>query len=330
MVDREQQLQGIHHVTAIAADPQENIDFYTGVLGLRLVKRSVNQDDPGTYHLFYADAVGTPGTDLTFFPWPGGRRGRRGAGQTTAVALAIPAGAVSYWKRRLAATGTATTALPARFDEEGLAFTDPHGLALELVAVPGVEMRPWVAWADSPVPPEQAIRGIHGVTLASVRLDRTEAFLAQTLGFRVAGESSGRRRFVTDAGGSGAVLDLLEPQQSAPGVVAVGTVHHVAWRTQDAGTQRTWWEALGARGVGVSPIIDRFWFSSIYFHEPGGALFEIATDGPGFAVDEATETLGSRLILPPWLEPRRPEIERVLPPLRAPAPSTGRVAARPD
>lgn len=319
--DAERELLGIHHVTAIAGDPQENVDFYAGVLGMRLVKRSVNQDDPATYHLFYADAVGTPGTDLTFFPWAGGRRGRRGAGQTVSVGLGIPAAAIPYWQRRLEAAGISSGASTKRFDEEVLAFNDPHGLSLELVAAPGIEHRPWVAWEEGPVPPQFAIRGIHSVTVAEVRADRTEAYLGGTLGFRFVAEADGRRRFAMGPGGSGAILDLVATPHEPQGLVAVGTVHHVAWRTPDTAQQRRWWDDLGARGAGVSPIIDRFWFSSIYFHEPGGALFEIATDGPGFTIDEHREALGTRLILPPWLEPTRPQIERGLPPLRLPTPT---------
>jgi len=319
--DAERELLGIHHVTAIAGDPQENVDFYAGVLGMRLVKRSVNQDDPATFHLFYADAVGTPGTDLTFFPWAGGRRGRRGAGQTVSVGLGIPAAAIPYWQRRLEAAGIPYGASTKRFDEEVLAFNDPHGLSLELVAAPGIEHRPWVAWEEGPVTPQFAIRGIHGITLQEAGSDPTQTFVSDTLRFHLLGEAEGRLRFAIGPGGSGAIVDVLAAAQVPRGLVAVGTVHHVAWRTLDAAQQRSWWDDLGARGVGVSPIIDRFWFSSIYFHEPGGALFEIATDGPGFTIDEGREALGTRLILPPWLEPMRPQIERGLPPLRLPTPA---------
>jgi glyoxalase family protein len=318
-------LLGIHHVTAIAGDPQANVDFYVGVLGLRLVKRSVNQDDPGTYHLFYADAVGHPGTDLTFFPWPGARHGRPGAGQTTVVALAVPGDALAYWTRRLAAHGVAYEGPTRRFDEEVIAFSDPDGMPVELVAGPGTGERAlWAPWEDGPVPPQQAIRGLHGVTLREAGVEPTQAFLVEALGFHVAGDGEGRLRFAIGAGGSGAFLDLVARRGEGPGRIAAGSIHHVAWRIADADRHRQWWKQLGARGVGVSPIIDRFWFTSIYFHEPGGALFEIATDGPGFTVDEHLETLGGRLILPPWLEPQRAQIERVLPPLRVPGP-----AARP-
>ncbi|MDQ7857715.1 MAG: ring-cleaving dioxygenase [Armatimonadota bacterium] len=319
--DREA-LLGIHHVTAIAGDPQANVDFYVGVLGLRLVKRSVNQDDPGTYHLFYADAVGHPGTDLTFFPWPGARRGRAGAGQTIAVALAVPPESLGYWTRRLTDHGVACEGPARRLGEEVVALSDPDGMPVELVAGPDTGTRTlWTPWEDGPVPPEHAVRGLHAVTLLETAVEPTRTFLVEVLGAREVGDGDGRLRFATGAGGSGAMLDLIARAGAAPGRIAAGSIHHVAWRTADAGTHRGWWERLRGRGIPVSSIIDRFWFTSIYFHEPGGALFEIATDGPGFTVDERAEALGSRLILPPWLEGRRAEIERVLPPLRVPAPA---------
>ncbi|MGQ0569721.1 MAG: ring-cleaving dioxygenase [Armatimonadota bacterium] len=317
--DEDRELLGIHHVTAIAGDPQENADFYVGVLGLRLVKKTVNQDDPTTYHLFYADAVGHPGTDLTFFPWPGARHGKEGPGQTVSVALAIPAAALSYWTTRLKANHIPFVGPSRRFDEDVIVFSDPHAMPVELIAGPGTEHRElWTAWESGPVPPEFAIRGIHGVTIKEAQADPTRAFLIETLGFRPAGDAEGRLRFTTGRGGSGAILDLLPTPGEDRGQVAVGSIHHVAWRTPDAAQQQRWWERIGTRGLSVSPIIDRFWFSSIYFSEPGGALFEIATDGPGFTRDERPEDLGDRLILPVWLEPRRAQIERALPLLRAP------------
>lgn len=319
-----QELGGIHHVTAIAGDPQENAEFYVGILGLRLVKRSVNQDEPGTYHLFYADAAGSPGTDLTFFAWPGGMPGRAGAGQATTVALAIPEAAIEYWLQRLSERGIAWHGPARRFDEQVIAFSDIHGQALELAAAPEVADRPWEAWTGGPVPAEMAIRGIHGVTITEAAEASTDAFLTEQLGFRAAGESLGRRRFAVGPGGSGAMLDLIAAPGAPRGRVAVGTIHHIAWRTPDDEQQGRWWRQIRGLGVPVSEIIDRFWFHSIYFHEPGGVLFEIATDGPGFTVDEPAETLGTRLVLPPWLEPHRVEIERQLPAIDLP-----QVAARP-
>lgn len=318
MPENARQLLGIHHVTAIAGDPQENVDFYVGVLGLRLVKRSVNQDDPGTYHLFYADAVGSPGTDLTFFAWPGAAHGREGAGQATAVSLALPKTALAYWTKRLTDHGIAFEGPVRRFDEEVMAFSDWHGQALELVAAPDAELRPWRFWADGPVPEDVAIRGIHGITLSEADERPTVPFLTEQLGFRKSGEADGRKRFAVGRGGSGAWLDLTMARSASRGNVAVGTIHHVAWRTPDDKEQQEWWQQIRNLGRSISEIIDRFWFHSIYFREPGGVLFEIATDGPGFAVDESVEELGTRLVLPPWLEPRRAEIERGLRPIELP------------
>ncbi len=311
-------LLGIHHVTAIAGNPQENVDFYVGVLGLRLVKRSVNQDDPGTYHLFYADAVGSPGTDLTFFTWPRALHGRNGAGQATAVALSIPQPSLSYWTTRLAEHGIPFEGPSVRFDEQVIAFSDYHGQALELVTTPGAPSHPWRAWPGGPVPVEHAVRGIHSVTLTEGSAEPTTTFLTARLGFRPVAEAGDRRRFAIGAGGPGAWLDLLMAPNAPPGRVAVGTIHHVAWRTPDEETQRGWWQRIRGLGVPISEIIDRFWFHSIYFREPGGVLFEIATEGPGFTVDEPAEDLGTRLVLPPWLEPHRAEIERGLPPIALP------------
>ncbi len=315
--DNRSPLLGIHHVTAIAGDPQENLDFYMGILGLRLVKRSVNQDDPGTYHLFYADAVGTPGTDLTFFASPGAPRGHPGTGQATAVALAIPAGSLPYWMQRLADHRITFERPLHRFDEEVIAFADVHGQALELVAAHDSTSRPWQFWAGGPIPFEHAIRGIHSVTLTAAS-EASASFLATALGFRPVGEDSQRKRFAIGQGGSGGWLDLLVRPHAPRGRTAVGTIHHVAWRTPNSDEQRQWWHWIRTLGVSVSAIIDRFWFHSIYFREAGGALFEIATDGPGFGVDEAIEDLGARLLLPPWLEPERGEIERALVPVELP------------
>lgn len=313
------QLLGIHHVTAIAGDPQENVDFYIGTLGLRLVKRSVNQDDPGTYHLFYGDALGHPGTELTFFPWPDGQPGRKGTGQTVTVAFAVPEAGLAYWMRRLKHSGISFEGPFPRFEEEVIAFSDPHSLSVELVAGAATGHRElWSAWESGPVPPEFAIRGIHSVALKETGVEPTSAFLTDTLGFRLTAEIAGRFRFELGDPSPGSILDLLPLPREPRGRVAVGTIHHVAWRTPDAPEQRLWREQIAALGTSISPIIDRFWFRSVYFPEPGGVLFEIATDGPGFTVDETPETLGDRLILPPWLEPKRAQLEAVLPPLRMP------------
>ncbi|HEX6106243.1 MAG TPA: ring-cleaving dioxygenase [Gemmatimonadales bacterium] len=308
---------GLHHVTAIAGDPQENLDFYAGVLGMRLVKRSVNQDDPGTYHLFYADAEGHPGSDLTFFPWPDLPPGRKGTGLTVEVALAAPLASLEYWRDRLGNHGVALGLVERRFGDPVLPLTDPHGLALAVAF--SDDPREFTSWAGGPVPAPHQIRGLHAVRLWERDLGVTERFLTGTLGFTPAGEEDGWRRYALEGGGSGRVLELRELPGERQGTWGVGSVHHVAWRVPDEPAQRAARERVQSAGRHPTEVIDRFWFRSVYFREPGGALFEIATDGPGFAVDEAPETLGTTLVLPPWLEPHRVRIEAGLPPLAAPA-----------
>ena len=318
-------LDGIHHITAISGDAQENLDFYTGVLGLRLVKRSVNQDSPGTYHLFYADADGRPGTDLTFFPWPELPPGRPGTGLAMEVGFAIPPGSLGYWAGRLARLGLSALGPEKRFGQEALAFRDPHGLPLALTESPGpTEAAPW---SRSPVEERHQIRGFHAVRLWERDLGVAGRFLHQVLGFEEAGEEGGWRRFTVAGGGSSRIVEIRELHDQAPGTWGRGGVHHVAFRVADDVEQAAVrGQVLGA-GIPATPVIDRFWFRSVYFHEPGGVLFELATDGPGFGVDEPSEKLGERLILPPWLEPQRSGIESALPPLRlrehAPSPSAG-------
>ncbi len=313
-------LSGIHHVTAIASSPQQNVDFYVGVLGLRLIKRTVNFDDPGTYHLYYGDAGGSPGTILTFFPWPGAPRGRVGTGQVSVTSFAIPEHSVGFWQERLARDGVSARGPSAHFDERVLSFEDPDGLPLELVAHPADDGR--TGWEDGPVPREHVIRGFYGVTMAEdgpgAGCEHTTTLLTNALGFRLVGEAGNRMRFAMGAGGPGALVDVLCLPGAPRGQVAVGTVHHVAWRTPDDAQQALWRERIGGSGIDVTPVRDRQYFHSIYFREPGGVLFEIATDPPGFTVDESKERLGARLMLPPWLEPRRAQLERTLPPLRLP------------
>lgn len=311
---------GLHHITCIAGDPQENVDFYAGVLGLRLVKRSVNQDDPGTYHLFYADAQGNPGTDLTFFPWPHLPRAREGVGLAVEVALAVPPDSLGFWGDRLARYGARVEGVEVRFGERCLLLSDPHGLHLALVEV---QDRPFAPWPGSPVPAERQVRGLHGARVWVASLGRTETFLTEVLGFRRLGEEDGWVRFGAGPGGSGGWLDVRERPLAEPGRWGVGGVHHLAWRVRDEAHQREVRQRVAWAGRGPTPVIDRFWFKSVYFREPGGVLFELATDGPGFAVDEDPEHLGMSLVLPPWLEPQRRLIEAQLPPLRYP-PAYGR------
>jgi glyoxalase family protein len=303
---------GIHHVTAIADNPQKNVDFYSGILGLRLVKKTVNFDDPGSYHLYYGDAAGNPGTIMTFFSWPGAYRGRIGTGQVSTTSFAVPEDSLGYWVERLVEHGVRFEQPKKRFDETVLAFEDPDGLAVELVARPG---RDGGEAPGGPVPAEHAIRGISGVTLSEQSGKATTDFLTNLLGFEKVEEEDGRMRYLTTSS-SGSFADVLVRPDGAAGRVAVGTVHHVAWRAPDDETQEEWREELLYHGFDVTPVLDRVYFHSIYFREPGGVLFEIATDPPGFAVDE--EHLGENLKLPPWLEEDRERIEQSLPPVRLP------------
>ncbi|EFH84553.1 ring-cleaving dioxygenase [Ktedonobacter racemifer] len=312
-------LTGFHHLTAIVGDPQANVDFYTQVLGQRLVKQTVNFDDPGTYHLYYGDEMGTPGTILTFFPWPGAPRGRRGTGQIVDISLAIPADALDYWSDRLSHHGVTITGPVARFKEQVISFNDPHGLSLELVASREADLRR--GWEHGPVPQAYAIRGFSSITLAETHHEPTAAMLTEVLGFRPLQQEGNRFRYEV---GPGARVDVLELSNQPRGRIAVGTVHHVAWRTEDDAHQLAWREHLLDQDSDVTPVLDRQYFHSIYFHEPGGVLFEIATDPPGFAIDEPVEQLGTHLKLPPWLEESRSRIEKVLPPLHVLEENAGR------
>jgi glyoxalase family protein len=320
-MNRNPAVHGIHHVTMLAGDPQANLLFYMGVMGMRLVKRSVNQDDPGTYHLFYADGAGTPGTDITFFPRRGMAPGRRGVGQVVEVALAVPAQGLQYWRDRLAERDVALTEEMTRFGEPSLPFQDPDGLRLALVGIE--EDRPFEPWDASPVPQEHQIRGVHTVRILERVSSPTERLLEETLGFRRVAEDEGWSRWAAGDGkadkGSGTYVELKEAPQAPLSRWGAGTVHHVAWRVRDDDEQLALRAAVERTGLRPTPVIDRFWFHSVYFQEPGGTLFELATDGPGFARDEDPERLGERLVLPPWLEPHRDEIEAALPRLEVPA-----------
>ena len=311
-------VHGIHHVTCIAGDAQENLDFYVGVMGMRLAKRSVNQDDPGTYHLFYTDAVGTPGTDLTFFPWPNMAPARLGIGLTVEVVFAVPPGSLAYWQERLEQNKVQHSAPETRFGETALPFQDPHGLQLALVET--ADERPFVAWEKSVVPEERQLQGMYSVRLWERELAPTERLLTQYLGFAHLGTENGWHRYGVEGGGAGKVVEVKELPEERRGQWGVGGIHHVAWRTHDADEELALRQPIEDAGLRPTPLIDRFWFKSVYFKEPGGVLFELATDGPGFDVDEDMEHLGEQLVLPPWLEAHRKEIEAVLPPLRIPQP----------
>ncbi len=309
-------VNGLHHITAIAGPAQENLDFYAGVLGMRLVKKSVNQDDPGTYHLFYADAEGRPGTDLTFFPWSHLAPPRPGHGLAVEVGLEVPPGSLTYWGERLEKYGVRIDAMETRFGAQSLPVTDPHGLRLALVEQADTK-RPFSAWEHSSIPAERQIRGLHGARVWERSEAATAQFLTTVLGFERLGNESGWTRYgFRDAWG---VVDVRETRDVTRGAWGVGTVHHLAWRVDDEQHQLAVSGQIEGAGTGATPVIDRFWFKSVYFREPGGVLFEIATDGPGFAADEDPAHLGESLVLPPWLEPSRGRIEAALPTLHAPA-----------
>lgn len=307
---------GIHHVTAIAGDPQRNIDFYARCLGMRLVKLTVNFGDPGSYHFYFGDEVGRPGSILTFFAWPRGGAGRQGTGQVGTVSLAVPPASLGYWIERLLAQGIRYEGPIARFDERVLEFTDPDGLRLEIVATPRAERV--VPWADGPVPAEHAIRGVHAVTIWEDGDQGSADFLTRFMGMSPAAEEDNRLRFTSDVAGLGTVVDLRRTPGFWRGATGVGTVHHVAFRAASEQEQLDRRTALEAAGVSVTPVRDRLYFRSVYFNEPGGVLYEIATDGPGFTLDESPAELGTHLRLPPWIESTRETIERSLPPLRSP------------
>lgn len=318
MTDDSPTVHGIHHVTCIAGEPQRNLDFYTDVLGLRLVKRSVNQDMPETYHLFYADGEGRPGTDLTFFPWPDMRPATRGTGHALEVGFAVAEGSLGYWAERFAgAQGgvAATVGEPERrFGARALTFRDPDGLPLVLVE--SGDPLDTAPWSESPVPERHQLRGFHGVRLLERDPEATAGFLTDVLGFGAAGEEGGWRRFGADGGGAGRWIEVRGEPAGRLGAWGTGGVHHVAFRVEDEAEQLAVRAQVAAAGVPPTAVIDRFWFQSVYFREPGGVLFELATEGPGFTADEDMAHLGEALILPPWLESRRGEIEASLQPLR--------------
>ncbi len=306
-------LHGLHHITAISGDIRKNVDFYTRVLGQRFVKKSVNQDDPGTYHLYYGDYNGSPGTILTFFPWAGVPRGRPGHGQAYATAYSIPAGSLPFWQKRFTDLDIPTGEVETRFGEQVLTFFDPDGLRLELVATTEADARPPAPSQD--IPAEHAIRGFHSSTLGLTSAKATTAVLVDTMGYRQVSSTGARTRYTVAAGGPGTYVDLLTDPKLPRGLNGAGTIHHVAFRTPDDANQEEALESLHLHGLASSPIIDRAYFKSLYYREPGGVLFEIATDTPGFAIDEPVETLGQKLSLPPRLEPHRTEIEAALPKL---------------
>lgn len=309
-------LSGIHHVTAITADAQANVDFYCGVLGLRLVKMTVNFDDPGSYHLYYGDELGRPGTIMTFFAWPGGRNGEVGPPQVTVTSFAVPPGARDYWTNRLDANDVNQMPTYQRFGEDVITFVDPDGLQLEIIVTERPGGQPW---AGGPAPVEHAIRGFHGVTIAEEGYERTARLLTEHMGYKLEHREDNRFRYRTEnAEGPGSAVDLVCTPDARRGRMGTGVVHHVAFRTPDDTEQEKWLQQVIDLDFNSSPVMDRNYFHSIYFREPGGVLFEIATDVPGFTVDEDISELGTHLKLPPQYETIRDRITRSLPRIKVP------------
>jgi glyoxalase family protein len=314
---------GIHHVTAIASDPQRNLDFYAGVLGLRLVKRTVNFDDPGTYHFYFGDEAGTPGSILTFFPWPGAHRGRQGSGQVAVTSFSILSAAVGFWIERMVRYGIPYEGPAKRVDGSGttdriISLKDPDGLLLELVANDRAGDRP--AWGgEAGIPIQNAIHGFHSVTLWVEEHSDTVEVLEE-LGFGPDSEEGSTRTLSVGDGGPGTIVQVRTTRGFVQGVSGAGTVHHVAWRVADQSVQLTVRDRMRGAGLDPTPVIDRNYFHSVYFREPGGILFELATEPPGFAIDEPLDRLGERLMLPAQFEPSRAQIEAVLPPVHLPRP----------
>jgi glyoxalase family protein len=309
-------IAGVHHITAISGDLQPNIDFYSGILGMRFIKQTVNQDDPFTYHLYYGDSLGRPGSVMTFFPWPGARRGTKGVGQVTAIPFSIPENAIDYWMNRFAEHTVDFSGPTKRFNETVLSLRDPDGLELELVTNPNI--KDFEVWNNSIIPREFAILGFYGATITLKKKAATENLIRDVFGFQFVGSEGSRHRYKADSDSSAGTVDLVELPEVSFGQVAVGSVHHIAWRVPDVEEQEKWRQKISDLGFQVTPIINRFYFQSVYFRERGGVLFEIATDGPGFAVDESEDQLGNKLVLPPWLEKNREVIEKNLPAIKVP------------
>jgi glyoxalase family protein len=312
-------IPGIHHITVVASDPQRNLDFYTQVLGMRLIKLTVNFDMNETYHFYFADETGTPGTVLTFFPWGlNTRKGTQGAGQAVVTAFSIPEDSVSYWSDRLELHGVSTLPATERDGMPVVRLLDPDGMQIDLVANAGTQLVEGMG--NEIVPAQYALRGFYGTTLLVNDLDPSANLLADVFNMRLVHEERDLVRFEAGVlGQPGRYVDILQQTHASQGRMGAGAIHHIAFRTPDDTQQLMWREKLISAGFQVTPVRDRSYFHSIYFNEPGGVLFEIATDLPGFAIDEPVECLGTALKLPPWLEPRRAEISGLLEPLRLPS-----------
>ena len=310
----EEKVLGLHHITAIAGDAQRNYDFYTKVLGLRMVKKTVNFDDPKTYHFYFGDEVGTPGSILTFFPWPRVRQGKTGAGMATENGYSVPENSLEFWKDRLTRFDVSQGEIAEKFGEQFLPFRDPDGLNLELIVPKSADKRE--AWETGEVKKEVALKGFHNVTLTLRSITATAKILTDIFDYRLLEQEGNRYRFVTDAVENAAVVDLLEEPDAAPGINAGGTNHHIAFRVKNEEILMAFREKIINAGHQITPKIDRDYFFSLYFREQGGVLFELATDNPGFSRDEPVEELGSSLKLPAQYEAHRKEIEKALPELK--------------
>ena len=309
----ENKVLGIHHITAIAGNAKRNYEFYTNVLGLRLVKKTVNFDDPGTYHFYFGDEAGTPGTILTFFPWQNIPRGRQGTGMATDIGYSVPKGSLQQWKERLERFNVHITGTGERFGEEFLSFEDPDGLPITLVVPALIDDRK--PWETDEVKAIMAVRGFHSTTLSLRSISKTSRVLTEILGYRFEKTEGNRHRYITSAIKGAATVDLSELPSAARAMNAGGTIHHIAFRVPDENVLMEYREKVLAHGLNITTKIDRNYFFSLYFREPGGVLFELATDNPGFAVDEPLSQLGTSLKLPPQYESSRAEIEKVLPSL---------------
>lgn len=301
---------GLHHVTAIAGNAKRNLDFYTRILGLRFIKKTVNFDDPHTYHFYYGDYYGSPGTILTFFPWEGAASGKRGTGQATEVGFSVPEGSLDFWLNRFKDYGIIYNKPATNFEEEYLTVLDPDGLKLELVVSSKPDSR--MGHTTEAISEKQTVKGFHHVTLTLSSIKPTADILTGIFGYKLINQHVNRYRFATDAIESSAIIDLVEVPGESRGQVAVGSVHHIAFRVKDDATEMKFREIIESKGFQITPQIDRNYFHSLYFREPGGVLFEIATDNPGFTADESLEELGKNLKLPSQYEPRRKEIETAL------------------
>jgi glyoxalase family protein len=327
---------GIHHVTAITGDPQRNIEFYANNLGLRFVKLTVNQDDPTSYHLYYGDEVGHPGTILTFFNWPNILKGQRGRSEVAATSFLIPEDSIRYWINRFEQKKIEFRGPYMRFEnEQVITFNDPDGLELELIAHKSSKKRDANVWKEGPIPTEHAIRGFYSVTLSEGGYERTASVLINELGFVSTQQDGSRFRYEIpsrelameeeDMGGAN-IVDVLCLPYTQQAIIGIGSVHHVAYRTPSDKQQQVLRQGIVRAGLNATPVIDRFYFHSVYFQEPGGILFEIATNPPGFTIDEKAEELGTHLVLPPWLEPDRKNLEKILPKVNLPSsPKTARI-----